>query len=159
MPKKFTKIFKRFFWLRKNLLRKKNLAGNFFFGGKEVWRKNKFWRQKIGGKISVSNYLFLLDEGLQQRGNFGYHPRCKNMKLTNLCFADDIMVFSDGKITLMEGILKVFNEFAVASGLNIILEKSTLFLTCVSNPTREEILTYFLLKLDPYLFATWGYPC
>jgi len=45
------------------LLRKKNLAGNFFFGGKEVWRKNKFWRQKIGGKISVSNYLFLLDEG------------------------------------------------------------------------------------------------
>jgi len=81
------------------------------------------------------------------------------MKLTNLCFADDIMVFSDGKITLMEGILKVFNEFAVASGLNIILEKSTLFLTCVSNPTREEILTYFLLKLDPYLFATWGYPC
>ena len=63
MPKKFTKIFKRFFWLRKNLLRKKNLAGNFFFGGKEVWRKNKFWRQKIGGKISVSNYMFLLDEG------------------------------------------------------------------------------------------------
>jgi len=45
------------------------LAGNFFLAGKKVWRKfffggkNKFWRQKIGGKHSVSNYMFLLDEG------------------------------------------------------------------------------------------------
>jgi len=52
------------------MLRKKNLAGNFFFGGKlfffggkKVWRILFFWRQKIGGKNSVSNYMFLLDEG------------------------------------------------------------------------------------------------
>ena len=54
--------------------------GNFFFGGEKnlaeifFWRqkfggKNKFWRQKLGeknkfgGKISVSNYMFLFDEG------------------------------------------------------------------------------------------------
>jgi len=32
-------------------------VGNFF------WREKKFWRQKIGGKSSVSNYMFLLDDG------------------------------------------------------------------------------------------------
>jgi len=37
-----------FFW------REKKFGGNFFFGG-----KNKFWRQKL----KVSNYMFLLDEG------------------------------------------------------------------------------------------------
>ena len=31
---------------------------NFFFGG-----KNKFWRQKFDGKLSVSNYMCLLDKG------------------------------------------------------------------------------------------------
>jgi len=36
----------------------KKFGGNFFLAGKKI-----FWRQKIGGKISVSNYMFLLDEG------------------------------------------------------------------------------------------------
>jgi len=60
----------------------------FFFCGKKVYRefffggKNKFWRTKIGGKISVSNYMFLLDEGnlvilFKGRGIFknGQHKR------------------------------------------------------------------------------------
>ncbi|KAG7569624.1 Endonuclease/exonuclease/phosphatase superfamily [Arabidopsis thaliana x Arabidopsis arenosa] len=100
---------------------------------------------------SLSPYLFvicmnvlssLLDRAAAMR-KFGYHPRCKNMKLTHLCFADDIMVFSDGKITSMEGILQVFKDFAKASGLSISLEKSTLFLAGVSNLSREVILTRF----------------
>ena len=37
----------------------------------------------------------LLDKAASDR-RIGYHPRCKNVSLTNLCFADDIMVFSDG---------------------------------------------------------------
>ena len=45
------------------------MAGIFFLAGKKVWqkfffgRKNKFWRQKFGGKLEVSSYMFLLDEG------------------------------------------------------------------------------------------------
>jgi len=60
-PKTFvTKFFfcgKLFFW-----------RDFLFFGGKKVWRnfvfggKNNIWCQKFGGKISVYNYMFLLDE-------------------------------------------------------------------------------------------------
>jgi len=42
----------------KKFVTKKNLAGIFFLPGKK-FGKNFFF----GGKISVSNYMFLLDEG------------------------------------------------------------------------------------------------
>jgi len=42
----------------KKFVTNKKFGGICFFGGKKVWRKFLF-----GGKISVSNYIFLLDEG------------------------------------------------------------------------------------------------
>ncbi|XP_010430973.1 PREDICTED: uncharacterized protein LOC104715251 [Camelina sativa] len=75
--------------------------------------------------------------------HFGYHPRCKGLQLTHLCFADDIMVFSDGRASSMEGILHMFKDFAAYSSLCINLEKSTLFLAGVSSRSREALLTQF----------------
>ncbi|XP_013713276.1 uncharacterized protein LOC106416947 [Brassica napus] len=48
--------------------------------------------------------------------------------VTHLCFADDLMVFTDGTKRSIEGVLKVFEEFAAIYGLNISLEKSTLYI-------------------------------
>lgn len=112
-----------------------------------------FFQSKRGLRqgCSLSPYLFVicmnvlslsLDKAAEAR-RFGYHPRCKNMKLTHLCFADDIMVFSDGNARSMEGILEVFQEFSYISGLNISLEKSTLFLAGVNGPSRDVILARF----------------
>jgi len=68
---------------------KKFWRKNIFLAGKKVWRKfffggkNKFWLQKFGGKLSVSNYMFLLDEGnlvilFKERDNFK-NERCKRV--------------------------------------------------------------------------------
>ncbi|KAL1211077.1 putative ribonuclease H protein [Cardamine amara subsp. amara] len=65
------------------------------------------------------------------------------MKLTHLCFADDIMVFSDGKPRSLEGILEVFKQFAAISGLHISLEKSSIYMAGVSPVARDEILAQF----------------
>ena len=68
---------------------------------------------------SLSAYLFvismillskMLDEAAK-KGRKGYHPRCKNIDLTHLCFADDLMVFADSTKISVEGILEVFEEF------------------------------------------------
>lgn len=100
---------------------------------------------------SLSPYLFvmcmnvlsmMLDTAAVNR-RIGYHPRCKNQKLTHLCFADDIMVFSDGTLRSMKGVLEVFDEFAVASGLQISLEKSTLFMAGVPPITHDEVSRQF----------------
>lgn len=112
-----------------------------------------FFRSERGLRqgCSLSPYLFvicmnvlssLLDKAAISK-KFGYHPRCKNMKITHLCFADDIMVFSDGKASSMAGILEVFKKFAAISGLCISLEKSTLFLAGVSGHSRDDISARF----------------
>lgn len=50
--------------------------------------------------------------------NIGYYPKCKNIGLTHLCFADNLMVFVDEqRKSIEEGIIKIFEEFAGKSGL------------------------------------------
>lgn len=57
----------------------------------------------------------------------GYHSRCKEVKLSHLSFADDIMVFTDGSPHSLRGMLQVFEEFARILGLSIDIVKSTLY--------------------------------
>ncbi|XP_056858087.1 uncharacterized protein LOC130507391 [Raphanus sativus] len=84
---------------------------------------------------ALSPYLFvicmnvltkLLDKSANEN-NMGYHPRCKNLGLTHLSFADDIMVFTDGRVRSIESILDVFDYFGKISGLKISMEKTTIY--------------------------------
>lgn len=81
----------------------------------------------------------LIDEAADKR-LIGYHPRCKNISLTHLCFVDDLMVFADGSKRSLEGILSVFDGFEKASGLKINLEKSTLYMAGMNQ--NEDITTF-----------------
>lgn len=73
----------------------------------------------------------LLDKAAEAR-EFGYHPLCKNLSLTHLSFADDMMILTDGEIRSMEGITKILDLFASWSGLKISMEKTTMYLAGVS---------------------------
>ena len=84
----------------------------------------------------------LLDKAAKQK-RIGYHPYCQDLSLTHLCFADDVLVFSDGKKNSIEGILDVFREFAKMSGLNISLDKSTLYMAGVTDEDNVAILEQF----------------
>lgn len=49
--------------------------------------------------------LSKLLDGAVEEGEFAYHPQCKEVKLTNLSFADDILAFTYGKPeSLLEGL-------------------------------------------------------
>lgn len=70
---------------------------------------------------SLSPYLFVLcmnvlshqiDKAVREK-KFEFHPRCKAISLTHLCFADDLMVFAEGTKESIEGALAVFKEFEV----------------------------------------------
>ncbi|KAG7599383.1 Reverse transcriptase domain [Arabidopsis suecica] len=100
---------------------------------------------------SLSPYLFvvcmnvlssMIDKAARNK-SIGYHPKCKQMQLTHLCFADDLMVFVEGNKKSIEGALSVFEEFAIHSGLKISLEKSTLYMAGVSEAAKEEIMQQF----------------
>lgn len=74
---------------------------------------------------------------------FKLHPGCRNISLTHLFFADDLMVCVEGSKKSIEGALKVFDVFEVWSGLRISLEKSTIYMAGVSEVERSSILTDF----------------
>lgn len=100
---------------------------------------------------SLSPYLFvicmnvlskMIDRAVADR-RIRYHPKCKGIQITHLCFADDLMVFVDGHKTSIEETIKIFDEFAMKSGLKISLEKSTLYLAGISEVKGNEIMVSF----------------
>lgn len=87
----------------------------------------------------------LLDKAAVKK-QFGYHPRCKRIHLTNLCFVKDLMVFVDGDKRSTEGVIKKFDDFTSISSLRISLEKSTLFMACLNKEVIRDITFHFPLS-------------
>ena len=84
---------------------------------------------------SLSPYMYvILNNVLSKMLNkaaatrkFDYHPQCREVRLTHLSFADDILVFSDGSLSSLQGILEVLEKFTNISGLHINASKSSVF--------------------------------
>lgn len=115
---------------------------------------------------ALSPYLFvismhvlskLLDKSAAER-RMGYHPKCKNLGLTHLSFADDILVFSDGNSRSIESILEVFNTFAAISGLLMSVEKSTIFCAGVDDEARQGIQAQYGLAVGVLPVRYLGLP-
>ena len=95
----------------------------------------------------LSPYLFVLAmnvfskllDAVAQHGVFQYHPKCKKIKLTHLCFADDLLIFSKGSMESIIGIQRVLNLFYTYSGLKLNSNKSELFYTGVSRQEMDLI--------------------
>lgn len=68
--------------------------------------------------MNVLSHKF--DKAVQER-KFRFHPGCKALCPTHMCFVDDLMVFVEGSKESVEGVLAVFDEFEVWSGLSISL--------------------------------------
>ncbi|XP_062104336.1 uncharacterized protein LOC133815521 [Humulus lupulus] len=55
---------------------------------------------------------------------FRFHPKCKRLKLVNLCFADDLVIFCKGVNSSVQIIKESFYAFCCASGLTANKDKS-----------------------------------
>lgn len=99
----------------------------------------------------------LLDKAALER-RIGYHPKCQNMGITHLSFADDIMVFTDGKIRSIDSITEVFDYFAKISGLKINMEKSTIYLAGISEERRTAMELKYSIQLGTLPVRYLGLP-
>ena len=127
-----------------------------------------FFQSKRGLRqgCALSPYLFvicinvlsqMLDKAAE-KNLFGYHSRCKNIQLMHLCFADDLMVFTDGTKRSVESVLRIFEEFTTMSGLKISLEKSTLYIAGTTHNQQEEILNSFPFAFGLFPVRYLGLP-
>lgn len=80
----------------------------------------------------------MLNQGAAS-GRFGYHAKCASSNLTHLCFADDLLIFIDGKLSSVQAILDILHEFACDSGLAISLQKTS-FVTCAVPQDQIDLI-------------------
>ncbi|XP_074314732.1 uncharacterized protein LOC141649966 [Silene latifolia] len=93
-----------------------------------------------------------------RREGFRFHPLCKELKLTNLMFADDVLMFYNGDATSMILILKAFNTFSGASGLKVSPSKSNVYFTAVRDTLKQDILNVSGFKEGTTDFKYLGMP-
>ncbi|GJW51259.1 RNA-directed DNA polymerase, eukaryota, reverse transcriptase zinc-binding domain protein [Tanacetum coccineum] len=102
----------------------------------------------------MSPYLFtlimemltlFLQRKIRSCSGFKYHQRCKELKLVNLCFADDLMIFCNGDSNSASIIKDALKEFSDASGLFPNLNKSTIFFGSLNHAEKEKIKRRLLL--------------
>lgn len=83
----------------------------------------------------ISPYLFVICMeylnrsllGLHQNHGFHYHPRCKRLRLTHVCFADDLLLFTRGDLTSVQQLVTILDIFALTSGLKANQRKSSIY--------------------------------
>lgn len=79
--------------------------------------------------VIAMNCLSILLNNAAAQGRFAYHHKCEETKLTHLCFADDLLIFTKGDKQSVKGVLEVLKEFELQSGLGVSLSK-TCFFSC-----------------------------
>ncbi|KAK3193362.1 hypothetical protein Dsin_024672 [Dipteronia sinensis] len=97
----------------------------------------------------MSPYLFviamevltkLLAKHIQESPHYKYHWKYGKIKLSHLCFADDLIMFCHGS-TPSTTILKMsLDDFSSLSGLKANPTKSNIFLSSVPNDSRQQLI-------------------
>ncbi|GKE42094.1 hypothetical protein Tco_1469378 [Tanacetum coccineum] len=83
---------------------------------------------------------FMLHRRVREASSFTYHCHCLKLDLINLCFADDLFLFTHGDINSARVIKEALDEFKDASGLTSSMPKSTTYFCNVLNHTKLAIL-------------------
>lgn len=118
------------------------------------------------GKVVYSLHTYLILQIMSslllnktaREGEIGYHPMCKEIGLTHLIFADDIMVFIDRKATYLSGVMEVLYTYGLISGLKINAEKSSLFITGKTNDNFIQAATTIGFPIEQLPIRYLGLP-
>ncbi|GJZ88898.1 putative reverse transcriptase domain, reverse transcriptase zinc-binding domain protein [Tanacetum coccineum] len=95
--------------------------------------------------------------GLRQE-EFIFHHHCSSLEIINLCFADDLFLFSHGDINSARVIMDALDEFKNASGLVPSLPKSTAYFCNVLNHIKLAILNVLPFEEDKLPVKYLGIP-
>ncbi|XP_071688225.1 uncharacterized protein [Rutidosis leptorrhynchoides] len=115
----------------------------------------------------ISPYLFtlvmevlnlILANSIKVNPLFKFHVGCKKMKLTHVCFADDLLVFCHGDVNSIKVIKQALEEFSQVSGLLPDMHKSTVFFGSVNMGLQNEITQLLPFKVGKLPVKYLGVP-
>nr|GEU82219.1 hypothetical protein [Tanacetum cinerariifolium] len=128
-----------------------------FFKGKQGLRQGD----------PLSPYLFtlvmevfniVLRREIDKNRAFRYHWQCKEIKLTHLCFADDLLLFCNGDSCSVVVLKKPISTFGGLSGLLPNFAKSTVFFGNVREVSRLRILDIMPFRVGSLPVRYLGVP-
>ncbi|XP_022024397.1 uncharacterized protein LOC110924709 [Helianthus annuus] len=103
----------------------------------------------------VSPYLFtlvmevltaILHHAVRIDSSFKFHNKCERQQIINLCFADDLFIFSKGEIASARCIMQSLDSFSKMSGLFPSVQKSTVYFSNVPSYVKNAILNLMPFK-------------
>nr|GEV16136.1 RNA-directed DNA polymerase, eukaryota, reverse transcriptase zinc-binding domain protein [Tanacetum cinerariifolium] len=100
----------------------------------------------------------LIKKNIEENMGFKYHFGCKNLKITHLCFADDLLVLCHGDFDSVKVIKKSLDEFSGYTGLLPNMQKSTIFLGGLSSAEKQNILNIIPFTEGKFLVRYLGVP-
>lgn len=74
-----------------------------------------------------------------EQGLFSYHPKCRELQICHLAFADDLFIMCEPNVPSFTIINDLLNEFHSFSGLKPNTEKSSIFYAGVEIQLKEEL--------------------
>nr|GEW57435.1 RNA-directed DNA polymerase, eukaryota, reverse transcriptase zinc-binding domain protein [Tanacetum cinerariifolium] len=83
---------------------------------------------------------------------------CKQLNITHLRFADDLLVLCHGDLTSAMIVKKALDHFCSISGLNPNIGKSTLFFRNLKYQVKQEILSILPFKVGSFPITYLGVP-
>ncbi|GKC68404.1 RNA-directed DNA polymerase, eukaryota, reverse transcriptase zinc-binding domain protein [Tanacetum coccineum] len=113
------------------------------------------FHEKMGDPMSP--YLFTLvmeimslivQDKVERNKEFGYHFKCKHMKLTHVCFADDLLMFCYGDKGSIQTLKEAIEEFGSVSGLKPNYDKSTIIFGSIKEEDKQEIMECVPFKVE-----------
>jgi hypothetical protein len=95
--------------------------------------------------------LSLLLEEAASNSLFSYHPKCSVIKLSHLCFADDLLIFFVATLASVRCCIGALAKFEALSGLEANPSKSSVFLAGVTPAAKQNLfeLLHMLERVLP----------
>ncbi|GJZ95926.1 RNA-directed DNA polymerase, eukaryota, reverse transcriptase zinc-binding domain protein [Tanacetum coccineum] len=100
----------------------------------------------------------LLIRRIENNSSFQQHFGCRKLKITHVCFADDLLKFCHGDKSYVEIMKDTIEEFGNVSGLLPNYNKSTIIFRSVKKDDRKEILEVVPFKVEKLPVRYLGVP-
>jgi hypothetical protein len=89
--------------------------------------------------LAMEGLSLLLEEASVSNSLFSYHLKCNLIKLTHLCFADDLLIFSAATLASVQCVLGALVDIEALSGLKANPSKSSVFIAGVSTTDKQNL--------------------
>ncbi|GKA82392.1 RNA-directed DNA polymerase, eukaryota, reverse transcriptase zinc-binding domain protein [Tanacetum coccineum] len=116
----------------------------YFIGGRGL-RQGDPISPYIFTMVMETLNLIVKDEIMKNK-DFKYHFGCKQMKITHLCFADDLIMLSHGDKFSVTILKKALDKFSAISGLYPNLGKCIMLCRSLNDDTKRDISSIFPFK-------------